>query len=243
MRRINEILAGFEALPLAGVDEILGGQRALILAPHPDDESLGCGGLIAAACAVGLPPVVVLLTDGAASHPGSKLYPPARLAALRRDEVRQAARILGLPDDNLYCLGYPDGALLSQGSGLEAAVAGIAEIAAARGLGVVVGPWAGDPHCDHEAGAAIAAAVAGARGMALLSYPVWGWLAPARRLVDEPRQGGWRLDVSAYLPVKRRAIAAHESQYGALITDSPHGFQLPAELLAIFERDFEVFVA
>jgi hypothetical protein len=43
--------------------------------------------------------------------------------------------------------------------------------------------------------------------------------------------------------VKRRAIAAHESQYGALITDSPHGFQLPAELLAIFERDFEVFVA
>ena len=58
-------------LPIGTLDDVIGPSAPLILAPHPDDESLGCGGLIAACCAAARPPVVAILTDGSQSHPGS----------------------------------------------------------------------------------------------------------------------------------------------------------------------------
>jgi hypothetical protein len=54
---------------------------------------------------------------------------------------------------------------------------------------------------------------------------------------------GWRLDIEAALPAKRAAIAAHRSQHGGLIDDDPGGFSLPPDLLHIFERPYEVFLA
>ncbi len=59
-------------LPEGSLNDIIGGGTCLILAPHPDDESLGCGGLIAACVAAGRSPLVVILTDGAGSHPNSQ---------------------------------------------------------------------------------------------------------------------------------------------------------------------------
>jgi LmbE family N-acetylglucosaminyl deacetylase len=241
VRRIADTLAGFEALPGGDVRAVLKGQQALILAPHPDDESLGCGGLIAAACEAGLAPVVAVLTDGAASHPGSGRYPPPRLAAVREAETRNAAREFGLPPENLVFLRYGDTALPAAGDGFDAACGRVARIAAERGCGVLVAPWGCDPHCDHQAAALIAGAVAARQGLRLLSYPVWGWLRDGADMVREGR-GGWRLDISAQLAAKQRAIAAHVSQYGGLITDSPGGFQLPAALLAVFARPYEVFL-
>jgi LmbE family N-acetylglucosaminyl deacetylase len=225
----------FAALPEAGLRALLGSRRALILAPHPDDESLGCGGLIAAACAAGLPPAVVIMTDGAASHPDSNSHPPDRLAALREAEVLEALAILGLPGEKLFLLRQPDTKLAMHGAIIERLV----EIAQRENCGVVIGPWEGDPHCDHEAAAMIAEAVAIRAGLRLLSYPVWGWLR------DEglATLTGLRLDISAHLDLKRRAIAAHASQCGRVIMDSPGGFSLPENLLAVAAQPYEVFLA
>jgi len=224
----------FEALPEASLATLLGGRRALILAPHPDDESLGCGGLIAAACAAGLPPAVVILTDGAASHPDSFSHPPARLAALREAEARQALDILGLPEERIFFVREPDTQLAAHAAIIELLV----DMARRQDCGVVIGPWAGDPHCDHETAAVIAQAVAIRAGIKLLSYPVWGWLRDG----ETAPVTGWRLDISAQLALKRRAISAHASQYGRVITDSPGGFSLPENLLAIAARPYEVFL-
>jgi LmbE family N-acetylglucosaminyl deacetylase len=243
MRTLAEIRAGFLALPEIGIRPWLAGRRPLVLAPHPDDESLGCGGMIAAACAFGLHPVVIILTDGAASHPGSRKFPPARLRDLREAEAARATEFLGLPSDHLHFLRQADTRLAGTGPAFDSLVRDIAEIGQRQGCGMIVGPWAGDPHGDHQAAASLAEAAAARTGWPLRSYPVWGWLRDGADHFDEPRRAGWRLDIAAQLNAKQRAIAAHVSQYGNLIDDSPAGFRLPDSLLAVFARPFEVFIA
>jgi LmbE family N-acetylglucosaminyl deacetylase len=225
-------------VPLIDLEALLGGRRPLILAPHPDDESLGCGGLIAAACTAGLPPAVAILTDGAASHPQSRTHPPARLAAIREGEALDALRLLGLAENNCFFLRAPDTQLVADGALIDR-LTGIAE---QQGCGIIIGPWAGDPHCDHVAGADAAQALAARLDLPLLSYPVWGWLREDGALLAQALARGVRLDIRAQLAAKGRAVAAHASQYGDLITDSPDGFRLPENLLEIFARPYELFL-
>jgi LmbE family N-acetylglucosaminyl deacetylase len=226
---------------------IVGQGDVLILAPHPDDEALGCGGLIAALSAIRRPPMVVVLTDGSGSHPGSAAYPPPHLAALRRKETAAAAEALGLPADRLMFLELPDGGAAGQ---VMRAAERLAELPRP---GAILATWGHDPHPDHVAAAAIAqqlGTLLGPPAPRLLAYPVWGLgfahtlprfpIPPAPHLSRPPR--GLRLDIAAHLPAKRRAIAAHASQVTSLITDVPDGFRIPAELLALAHRPFELFL-
>src|ERR1700712_4437889 len=100
MTTAGNVHQGWKALPVGNLSDVIGSGTCLILAPHPDDESLGCGGLIAACVAAGPPPIVVILTDGAGSH-HSPSYPPERLRAVREQEARQAVAHLGLPPDRI----------------------------------------------------------------------------------------------------------------------------------------------
>ena len=239
----GDALRWMESLPLAPLTAIMGGRRApLILAPHPDDESLGCGGLIAEACAQGLVPYVLVVTDGTGSHPGSSAYPASRLRALREAEARAAAAALGLAPGRVGFLGLRDTAVPQAGEVFEAAVAAVVDALREEECGALLGPWRHDPHGDHEAAHAIAAAAAGRAGVPHLAYPVWGWTLPAATVLDGPEPAGYRLDIARHLPAKRRAIAAHASQHGGIVTDDPGGFRLPSHLLAIFDRWFETFL-
>lgn len=243
MRQISRIREDFLRFPRTDITGLLAGRRALLMAPHPDDESLGCGGLIAAACDAGVAPVVVILTDGAASHPDLPSYPPAKLRALREQEAQRAVVSLGLPPQNLYFMRAADTRLPAEGAEFEAYVQWLGTIGHRHGCSLVLAPWQADPHCDHETSAFMAASIVAQTGWALLSYPVWGWLREGSEWFDEPRRHGWRLEISAHLERKRQAIAAHASQYGGLIQDLPAGFKLPPELLRVFTRSFEVYIA
>ena len=234
----DDVRIAMEALPDADLDVIVGGERPLILAPHADDESLACGGLIAACCERGQQPFVVILTDGAGSHPGSKQYPPERLRQIRAEEARQAVAALGLAPENLVFFNYPDTALPVS----PTVSARVAMLAREHGCTVMLAPWLHDPHCDHEAAALIAREAAQATGCRLLSYPVWGWLLPPDHPLPVNEVAGFRLPIAAHLEAKRSAVAAHASQYSDLIKDSPDGFRLPPELLSVFERPYEVFL-
>lgn len=81
-------------------------RRALVLAPHPDDEVLGCGGMIAFHAERGDSPVVIYLSDGAAGDPTGGTHD---LAAVRRAEASAALRVLGVERSEHF--GFPDGAL------------------------------------------------------------------------------------------------------------------------------------
>jgi LmbE family N-acetylglucosaminyl deacetylase len=238
MTTIGAMLAAFEALPRETI-RVLAGKTPLILAPHPDDESLGCGGLIAGCCAAGRLPLVVFLTDGAASHPGSASYPPARLAATREAEALAALQHLGLPSERSMFLRFADSKMPRGGKKFDAAVRAV--VGLCSGETIVIGPWREDPHCDHEAGAAFAQAVAAGAGTALWSYPIWGWLRDPSQKLAPQRLAGFRLDISTFHAAKQRAIAAHASQSGEMIKDSLNGFRLPPVLLSICARHYEVF--
>jgi LmbE family N-acetylglucosaminyl deacetylase len=104
--------------------------------------------------------------------------------------------------------------------------------------------WQHDPHCDHQA--AFALAVAARRlmpGVRLYTYPIWGFRLPVDCAVETEIPQGFRLMIDEYLPIKRRAIAAHRSQVTRMIDDDPEGFSLDSAMLAYFDRPYETFLS
>lgn len=85
--------------------------RVLIVAPHPDDEVLGCAGLIQRLLWEGKHVDVVILSGGGKSHAGCCQVKESLLINSRRDLSRKAADLLELPLKNLHFLNYPDGSI------------------------------------------------------------------------------------------------------------------------------------
>ncbi len=240
--RADAFLAAAEALPFAGLDELAAGRGILVVAPHPDDESLGCGGLIAEACARGLPVRVIIVSDGSGSHPNSPSYPSERLRTVRERETLEAARVLGLASEHVSFLRLPDRFVPSSGPEAEAVAEIIAAMATVCGARMLLATWVHDPHCDHAAASAIARLARGRLPhLRVMEYPVWGWALPAETEVGGAPQGV-RLDIGRRLEAKCAAVAAHRSQTTALIDDDPTGFRLDAEMLARFARPFEIYL-
>jgi len=228
--------------PFCDLEFLTGGLPALILAPHPDDESLGFGGMIALARSRGAAVHVAILTDGTGSHPNSRTYPAPRLKRLREEETLRAVRELGLDAGDVTFLGAKDTAAPHWGENFTALASEIEVLMQRRGLRSILTTWQHDPHCDHEAASLLAAAVARATGYAHLAVPVWGWTLPGDQLLPGPMPAARRLDIGSCLPQKRRAIAAHVSQTTALISDADAAFRLEPEFLQLFDRQWEVFL-
>jgi LmbE family N-acetylglucosaminyl deacetylase len=229
-------------LPLAGVEPILDGGTPVVLAPHPDDEVIGCGGLLMAAVREGIRPLVVFVTDGSGSHPNSRAFPRPALIDLRQREAREAAAILGIEDGRLCFLGIRDTAAPTRGAEFEAAVAAIGLLIAPERRPVIFAPWRHDPHGDHQAVHEMATALAGRGGARHLSYPVWGWTLPADRELDAAPIDGWRLALGEDRQRKLSALRAHRSQWSDLIDDDPEGFRLDDATLDAMLSDNEVFL-
>jgi LmbE family N-acetylglucosaminyl deacetylase len=239
----REYLHAAERLPFADLDSVTETRSILVVAPHPDDESLGCGGLIAKARKRGCEVNVVILSDGTGSHPNSKRFPADALRALREQEAQAAAAALHVPQPALTFLRLRDQFVPREGGDAQAVAARITTIARNSGADAMFVTWAHDPHGDHQAAHAIAQLAAQhLPGCMLYSYPVWGWSLPPDNPVGRSPPRGFRLDIAAELPAKRRAIAAHRSQTTPLIDDDPHGHHLPAEMLKRFDRPFEIFL-
>ncbi|MEO8888317.1 MAG: bifunctional PIG-L family deacetylase/class I SAM-dependent methyltransferase [Jatrophihabitantaceae bacterium] len=218
----------------------------LVVAAHPDDETLGAGGLICDAAARGARIHVLVASDGEASHPQSATHTRQRLATLRRTEVVQAVAVLAR-SATVEFLGLPDGQLSAHLEELSAAIA--------KCLGScthLVTPWRGDRHPDHEACAMAAGRAAMHRpGIEHWQYPIWAWhWADAAAGAGGNRGSGglpWtslrRLELTdGAIRTKRSAIGCHLSQHTPL--SDAHGDEaiLPPRHLAHFTRAFETFV-
>lgn len=206
--------------------------RIVVVAPHPDDEVLGCGGLLAMATAAGLPCVIVSVSDGEACYPDHPAWPPQRLRRARALELRRALRELGLWSPRIERLRLPDGDI----AGHEATLADALRARLRAGDAVFV--TAGfDGHPDHEACARATHAAAGG-DTRVFEYPIW-----AGRF-DEAAGVAARMPVALMLPthVRERKLAAigrFATQTGsAEAIDDPI---LTEEILARFAGDSELF--
>lgn len=214
------------------------GDRVAVLVAHPDDETLGAGGLIALTARQGVPVRVVLATDGENSHPGSPTHAPPQLAAIRRAETDAALRCLG-DGVEIVRLGLPDGALTAHSAELADRAAPLLD-----GATHVVTTMAGDGHPDHEACAAAVASLAGGRpGVVRWQFPVWAWhwADPDTDAVPWEHLAVLELDDDARA-AKRAALDAYVSQHAPLSPDPADREVLPAGVLAHFARDVEAFV-
>jgi len=242
MEQAADVLSRMASLPLVDVTAITSNRPILILAPHADDESLGCGGLIAQACAAGEEVYVAILTDGTGSHPNSRLYPPTRLKALREQEAADAVATLGLRPGHLSFLDHIDASVPLRGRPLRQAAERLADYVKARGIATVCASWEHDPHCDHIAAHRIAAQASLLTKFRHLSYAVWGWTLPGSTWLRRSPIAGYRLDITDNLDVKRQAIACHRSQMTSMISDAATGFRVPQQLLDLCNRPFEAFL-
>ncbi|WP_104163911.1 bifunctional PIG-L family deacetylase/class I SAM-dependent methyltransferase [Cryobacterium sp. N22] len=224
--------------------------RLIVVAAHPDDESLGAGGLIAIAGQLGLAITVIAATNGEASHPRSPTLTPDDLAAVRRVEMVNAVRALA-PAATVRLLDLPDGDLSQHRNSLEEAVSQVvaADDAApgpADGTWIVA-PWRLDGHPDHTAAGEAAALVAARTGARLLEYPIWAWhwSSPGDPVWPTGDDGTalCRLDLDAAARERKNtAMAAHTSQVQPLSDRPGDEAIVQPGFAAHFERDYEVFV-
>jgi LmbE family N-acetylglucosaminyl deacetylase len=229
--------------PITTTRELTGGRPFVVLSPHPDDETLGTGGLIAEARTAGQEVDVIVVTDGSGSHPRSKQYPRQRLVDVRYSEVHQAGLALGLEPDRIVFLGLPDTLAPKSGPQFDAAVEETLNVIRRSEAGALFVTWERDPHCDHEASAELARVVRRmSPGLKLWAYPIWGWHIEASAEIRQPPLMASRIDISPYRDRKLEAIAAHASQMTDLISDDPEGFRFDKNSLAPFLGQYEYFI-
>jgi LmbE family N-acetylglucosaminyl deacetylase len=219
-----------------------------VLAPHADDESIGCGGTIAAKRAQGVRVVVVVATDGALSDRHGRA--PAEVVEVRELEAVAACAELGVPSEDVRFLRFPDGALADH---LEALALRLDQLVAEVDPEEILVSSALDPHPDHQA-MRRAVDLADVTGIAVREYLVWAWPAwplSARRMHGSGRSSpgarevvrlvrrGRRSDIASIRDHKAAAIARYQSQAG----DGRPGRGVPAGMLAEFGGGAELLLA
>lgn len=199
-------LAALDRQPPPALD-LTGCRGLVVVAAHPDDETLGLGATIAHLVASGVDVRVVSASAGGAA--GATPSDRTRLETIRRYELRRAASVLGVPPP--VSLGLPDGRLTDHEDRIAESLAEILR-GAAPGTRCAA-TWRGDGHPDHEAVGRAAAEACARTDVELLEYPVWmwHWAHPADPAVPWDRAhsvclSGWALDR------KRHAAQCFRSQ-------------------------------
>lgn len=232
-------------------------RRSLVLAPHPDDETIGCGATIARKRSAGTDVRVVLATDGRFSHRSAVLSADG-LARVRASEFAEACARLDVPEHERVALGFEEGSLGDRMSEVVARLrVQIVDFAPDEILVTSALDW----HVDHRMlNRALCLAVGAVESPQLVrEYPVWAWadgpwanrpgrsaLRSAADLIAEP-VAAWRaagatyVRTGPYLARKRHALQAYRSQLTSL-TGEPGWATFDDSFLRLFLRGRETFL-
>lgn len=171
-------------------------EHVLVLAPHADDEVLGCGGTIMLHGAQGDPVHVVVAFDGRSG------LSPEWPRETRRREAKRVSKLLGL--EPYQFLEHPEGHVPSKAE-FEQGVRQLAELIGTLGRDIVYAPWPGEAHVDHRtlARAAFRAVQALDSQTEIWGYEVW-----------TPLRADRVIEISEVWERKLAALAEYKSQLG-----------------------------
>ena len=212
----------------------------LVIAPHADDETLGCGATILRARRSGRRVVVVIVSDGSQSVRSATIT-PRELADLRIAEATAAVAALGVGREEIVFLGFPDTQLTeNQQAVADVLRRHIDELRPAE----IYAPYGIDGHRDHRAVAAALTSLidAGAVGCPVYEYPLWFW--PRRAVEHLAMPAALRrlrkVSTAGLLGPKRQAMDAYRSQ-SENFTGEPGAWYLTETTLGDFFQPEELF--
>lgn len=244
-RRDQVLLAAKE--PLAGaigraisatghaVEALSSRRTSLVIAPHPDDETLGCGATILRKADLETRVEILVMTDGALWPPGR---PREENIATRAIELARVGELMGLAPGAVRQERFPDGGLKhAENDMVDVIRDALREINPEEIL--VTSPF--DPHGDHAAVGRAALTASAGLGVAVRAYPIWQWTRPNSwiRMVRASRKIE-RVSTAGYLDRKRQLIAAYGSQL-APTGDRRSGAGLDEAFIANFLGSSEMF--
>jgi LmbE family N-acetylglucosaminyl deacetylase len=200
---------GSAPVPAIELDELLTPQtRLVVVAPHPDDEVLACGGLLQLHVERGGACTVIAVTDGEASHGDTSKAARMRLAADRRDESERGLARLRVHPDAVVRLGLPDGDVPRHAEHLASRLQPLLRIG-----DLVVSTWHLDGHPDHDTTGRVAEQAAHRAGARFMSAPIWMWHWSFPDDMRVPWRSLRRLRLpDAALALKLAALDAHRTQ-------------------------------
>ncbi len=219
-------------------------RSAIIFAPHPDDETLGCGGLIALKRQQLVPVKVVILTDGRASHNGLADIQREELVQVRNQEAIAALSALGVERFDIHFLDQPDGSLKAlSGTKRRDLILQLVQLLTTFHPQEVYVPHAKDRHSDHEATfeLVLAAIAQTKQAFSIFQYPIWlfweGFLGVDYQLSD--LRGAFQVKIDLARSQKQQAIEAYQSQSQSLGEDMQSA--LPQSFLEYFKLPQEIY--
>jgi len=194
-------------------------KRIIVFAPHPDDETWGCGGTIAKRISEGYEVLIVVMTDGRYAFLkmlGIDSDPtPEELKVIRKEEVKRATKILGVPEENLIFLDFVDGALENNE---EKAEEKVTEILSKNHPVEVYVPYKHDGHPDHRAAYRIVRNSIRKLAVSTATYQYsigqkYGRIGPIiDALLNLLKRNMVRVDISKFLSLKKAAAKEFKSE-------------------------------
>ncbi len=171
--------------------------KALVLSPHPDDESIGCGGTIRLIIEKGGKVDILQMTKGENAPLDDTIQSKEQMANTREAEAKNACQILGV--QNRFVLSGTDGQLENS----EHIVADITEHLSQNDYDLILCPWPHDQHKDHQVCFKhfTDAIKASHNNTSIWLYEVWTPLHP-----------NTAVDISSTIDTKKQAISAYQSQ-------------------------------
>jgi len=254
-QQLNEVMADRAIADLS--------KSAIVFAPHPDDETLGCGGTIIRKLAAGAAVKLVFMTDGSQSH--ASLMDAAKLGEIRQQEAIAAARALGIEAADITFLNFSDGQLERH---VDAATDRVYELLTAYPVDEVFVPYHLEPPADHAATyhAVVDAIKRLSAQPQVYAYPIWywehwPWMPPvgkgkkdALKMVQRSVASGFgaamfkdfqhAVYIEPAIAQKRAALNQHASQMSKLDGNpqwSILGEVAQGDFLACFFQNYEIF--
>lgn len=194
-------------------------KKIIVFAPHPDDETWGCGGTIVKKISEGYEVIIVVITDG--RHAFSKVLginsdpTPEELIHIRREEVIRATKTLGVPKKNLFFLDFEDGILEEHEKEAEEKVI---EIIKKYPPVEIYYPWKKDCHPDHQSTNRVIRRCIKKLGLTPMKYqysitPKHAHIRPTiERLFSFFRNNTVKVDISEFLDLKEKAVREFKSE-------------------------------